>query len=99
MNLLGTKLVVLSACETGIGDVTYGEGVAGLNQAFMRAGAKGVVMSLWRVPDVATSELMASLYEAMAKGLSPGDALRAAQLQFIHQKSHPLAWAAFIYNG
>jgi len=99
MDLSGTELVVLSACETGVGDIQPGEGVAGLNQAFIRAGAKGIVMSLWRVPDKPTAELMTSLYSAMSKGMSPAASLRAAQLRFIKQKVHPLAWAAFVYSG
>ncbi len=99
LNLSGTELVVLSACETGVGDVQAGEGVSGLNQAFIRAGAKGVVMSLWRVPDKATSKLMTFLYKAVSKGATPAAALRDAQLQFIKQNLHPLSWAAFVYNG
>lgn len=99
MDLRGTKLVVLSACETGVGDIEQGEGVAGLNQAFLRAGAKGVVMSLWRVPDVQTAELMKRLYGEIDKGISPVEALRAAQRSFIKDGQHPLAWAAFAYSG
>ncbi len=99
IDLSATELVVLSACETGVGDIQHGEGVAGLNQAFIRAGASGIVMSLWRVPDRPTAELMSRLYESMADGVSAAAALRLAQLKFIQQKAHPLAWAAFIYNG
>ncbi len=99
LNLYDTELVVLSACETGVGDIQAGEGIAGLNQAFIRAGAKGVVMSLWRVPDEATSRLMTSLYKIMSEGAKPVAALRVAQRQFIKQKLHPLSWAAFVYNG
>jgi len=99
MDLSGTNLVVLSACETGVGDIQAGEGVAGLNQAFIRAGAKGVVMSLWRVPDKATANLMSALYKAISKGAKPAAALRDAQLKAIKQNSHPLSWAAFVYNG
>jgi len=99
MDLQGTKLVVLSACETGVGDIEQGEGVAGLNTAFMRAGAKGVVMSLWRVPDIQTAELMKRLYKGMSSGLSAPDALRKAQRSLIKDREHPLAWAAFTYSG
>ena len=99
MDLNNTQLVVLSACETGVGDIEQGEGVAGLNQAFLRAGAKGVVMSLWRVPDTQTAELMKRLYGEIDKGTSPVEALRAAQRSFIKDGQHPLAWAAFAYSG
>lgn len=99
MDLNNTQLVVLSACETGVGDIEQGEGVAGLNQAFLRAGAKGVVMSLWRVPDTQTAELMKRLYGEIDKGITPVEALRAAQRSFIKDGQHPLAWAAFAYSG
>ncbi|MCK4743811.1 MAG: CHAT domain-containing protein [Sulfuriflexus sp.] len=99
MDLNNTELVVLSACETGVGDIEQGEGVAGLNQAFLRAGAKGVVMSLWRVPDAQTAELMKRLYGEIDKGISPVEALREAQRSFIKDGQHPLAWAAFAYSG
>jgi len=99
MDLRGTQLVVLSACETGVGDIEQGEGVAGLNQAFLRAGAQGVVMSLWRVPDVQTAELMKRFYQQIRKGDNPPSALRKAQRSFIKDGKHPLAWAAFAYSG
>lgn len=99
MDLTGTSLVVLSACETGVGDVEQGEGVAGLNQAFLRAGAKGVIMSLWRVPDVQTAELMRRFYQAINDGQAPAAAMRTAQRSFIRDRQHPLAWAAFVYSG
>ena len=99
LDLRGTELVVLSACETGVGDIEQGEGVAGLNQAFLRAGSRSVVMSLWRVPDVQTAELMKRLYHSIDKGIPPVDALRKAQRSFIKEGRHPLSWAAFAYSG
>jgi len=99
MDLLGTKLVVLSACETGLGDIEQGEGVAGLSQAFLRAGAQGVVMSLWRVPDTQTAELMKHFYRSLKEGMQAPSALRKAQQSFIKQGKHPVSWAAFAYSG
>jgi CHAT domain-containing protein len=81
MNLHGTDLVVLSACETAAGDVRVGEGVYGLRRAFVLAGAKNLVMSLWPVGDRATREQMEAFYRAYGEGKSPAEALRQAQLQ------------------
>jgi CHAT domain-containing protein len=99
LDLTGTRLVVLSACETGLGDVQLGEGIAGLNQALIRAGARGVIMSLWRVSDTATAWLMDRLYGALARGAAPAAALAVAQRE-MRATGHPAtAWAAFVYGG
>lgn len=79
MNLLATELVVLSACQTGQGDIQIGEGVLGLRRAFHVAGAKTLVMSLWKVDDIATAWLMVRFYEYLIKGRGRAEALRQAQ--------------------
>ncbi len=83
MDLHATDLVVLSACETALGHVAVGEGVYGLRRAFVLAGARNLVMSLWQVNDKITRDLMERFYRAYANGDAPGDALRTAQLETI----------------
>jgi CHAT domain-containing protein len=99
LDLVNTELVVLSACETGLGEIEAGEGVLGLRRAFVLAGAKTLVMSLWKVPDKATQELMVEFYKHLLRGDSRSDALRNAQLAMKKQYPHPLYWGAFICQG
>ena len=102
LKLSATELVVLSACQTGLGQEVRGEGVIGLTRGFMYAGAPRVVVSLWSVSDQATADLMKSFYEAMlSQGLRPAAALRAAQIALWKQpKWHtPYYWAAFGLQG
>jgi CHAT domain-containing protein len=99
---LPADLVVLSACETGLGKEISGEGLVGLTRGFMYAGASRVVASLWKVDDVATSELMAEFYKGMLlHGLAPAAALRQAQLEMQKRKrwADPYYWAAFTLQG
>ena len=98
MNLLGTDLVVMSACETGLGTVNNGEGVFGLQRAFKLAGVNTLIMSLWSVSDDATSILMRVFYQAWLSGKSKQDALKEAQktLRGMPQYASPFYWAAFV---
>jgi CHAT domain-containing protein/Tfp pilus assembly protein PilF len=99
---LPAELVVLSACETGLGKEISGEGMVGLTRGFMYAGASRVMASLWKIDDRATAELMRHFYQAMvAQGMRPAAALRAAQLQMQRDKrwGSPYFWAAFQIQG
>lgn len=99
LDLLETDLVVLSACGTGLGKVFIGEGVFGLRRAFIIAGAKTLIMSLWKVPDKQTQELMEIFYSFILQGQPPPDALRKAQLQMRNKMGGPYYWGAFICQG
>jgi CHAT domain-containing protein len=99
---LPAELVVLSACQTGLGKQIRGEGVMGLTRAFLYAGAKRVVVSLWNVNDEATTELMGSFYERLwRRNLTTSAALREAQVAMWKSKrwSAPYYWAAFVQQG
>ena len=99
LDLLATELVVLSACETGLGQVHVGEGVFGLRRAFVLAGAKTLVMSLWKVPDEQTRELMEDFYGRLLAGQGRAEALREAQLAMKAKYPDPFYWGAFICQG
>jgi tetratricopeptide (TPR) repeat protein len=99
MNLQGTELVVLSACQTGVVDVNSTDSVSGLSKAFIQAGAKDIVMSLWSVDDHATLDLMTRFYENIQKGEAYAPALKHAKQHMIDKWKHPFYWAAFIING
>lgn len=97
LNLRQTELVVLSACETGLGDLADDEGVYGLQRAFKIAGAKTLVMSLWQVPDYQTQELMTLFYQNLLdRNTTPRQALRAAQNDLRRKHYEPFYWAGFV---
>jgi CHAT domain-containing protein len=99
LKLKGTDLVILSACETGTGEVKSGEGVFGLKRSFILSGAKTVVMSLWSIPSKETTELMTDFYTLMAKGKTKAEALREARLNMMKKKPNPFYWGAFVMVG
>ena len=101
LDLWGTRLVTLSACDTGIGVVRNGEGVYGLRRAFFLAGAETLVMSLWPVSDLVTRDMMTGYYSGLKNGLGRGAALRRVQLRLMRQpgRQHPFYWASFIQAG
>ena len=101
LNLWGTKLTVLSACDTGVGEIHAGEGVYGLRRAFVLAGTDSLLMSLWPVSDFVTRELMSSYYKNLKAGAGRGAALRQVQLSMLKRRArmHPFYWASFIHSG
>jgi CHAT domain-containing protein len=106
LDLGGVEWAVLSACDTGVGQIKTGEGVFGLRRAFQVAGAHTVIMSLWSVDDEATREWMRVLYEGrFQKHLTTADAVRAASVAMLQnrraksQSTNPFYWAAFVALG
>lgn len=98
LDLTGTQLAVLSACETGLGEIHEGEGVYGLRRAFQEAGVREVVTSLWEVSDAGTQALMTAMYARLAEGMAPREALREAQRELAASPrwGYPYVWAAFM---
>jgi CHAT domain-containing protein len=101
LNLWGTKLVVLSACDTGVGVVRTGEGVYGLRRSLVLAGSETQVISLWPVNDYATQRLMKAFYAGLKQGQGRGEALRSVKLMTMRRRGteHPFYWAGFIQSG
>ena len=101
LDLHGTQLVVLSACETGLGDVRVGDGVYGLRRALVIAGSETQILSLWIVSDEGTKELMVKYYQGLKNGLGRHEALRSAQLELLSNPKyqHPYYWASFVPSG
>ena len=97
---LNADLVVLSACNTGRGKLEKGEGVSGLYRAFLNAGAKSVIMSLWTINDKATAEFMGYFYKNLIAGYSKVKALYRTKIKMLNTRyNHPYYWAAFVLNG
>lgn len=101
LDLYGTKLVVLSACDTGIGEARAGDGVHGLRRAVVMAGAQTLVMSLWKISDRDTRDLMVDYHRRLRQGGGRSEALREAALALreVPGNSHPFYWASFIVSG
>jgi CHAT domain-containing protein/Tfp pilus assembly protein PilF len=101
LDLWGTKLVVLSACDTGVGEVRNGEGVQGLRRALVLAGSESQVMSLWPVTDEGAKEMMIEYYKALRRGERRSEGMRQVQLMMLRseKRRHPFYWAAFIQSG
>ena len=100
---IGARLVVLSACETGLGKRQTGEGIFSIARAFSYAGCPSVVMSMWRAADTFTASIMDGFYESLHDGHSIGASLRASKLRFLEEadefSAHPANWATFVLNG
>jgi CHAT domain-containing protein len=97
-----SELVVLSACNTGVGQLQPGEGLSSLARALTFAGVRSSIYSLWEVPDKETSDLMIFFYEEIKNGLPKDHALAAAKMRFLAEyplKNHPIFWAGFVING
>jgi len=106
MQLQGTELVVLSACETGLGDVQVGEGVYGLRRAFLNAGARTLISTLFKVPSRQSAEIMGQFYDGLKEGKKGKlESLHDAQLWAINRRreqggaAHPFFWAGFVLVG
>jgi CHAT domain-containing protein len=106
LDLSGVEWAVLSACDTGVGDIRAGEGVFGLRRAFQVAGVGTLIMSLWSVEDEATREWMTALYEArLERRLDTAEAVREASLSVLRrhreagESTHPFYWAGFVAAG
>jgi CHAT domain-containing protein len=101
LDLYGTKLAVLSACQSGVGDAKAGDGVYGLRRALVLAGAETQVMTLWPVDGGATATLMKAYYERLGQGEGRSEAMRRVQLDLLHTsgREHPYYWASFIVSG
>ena len=106
MDLSDVEWAVLSACDTGVGEIKAGEGVFGLRRAFQVAGARTLIMSLWAVDDESARDWMKALYEGrLTKGYDTAEAARAAGLSVLQdrrkhgQSTHPFYWAGFVAAG
>ncbi|WP_365670549.1 CHAT domain-containing protein [Okeania sp. SIO3I5] len=91
----------MSACDTGIGDISAGEGIYGLRRAFVIAGSESQMISLWKVEDDATKDLMVAYYQGLKAGIGRRDALLEIQRDWLKEGEyqHPYYWASFIFSG
>jgi CHAT domain-containing protein len=99
---LNADLVVLSACETGLGKIAEGEGLIGLTRGFLYAGAQNLLVSLWQINDAATAQLMVAFYRNLLDGRSQAEALRVAKLAMRQSRAElapPYYWAPFVLIG
>lgn len=101
---LDAQMVVLSACNSGVGRLNRAEGLMSLSRAFSYSGVESIIMSMWSVPDQSTSELMIEFYKQLKKGLSKDEALRAAKLSYLENNddplfAHPYFWSGFLSIG
>lgn len=104
LDLDGTELVTLSACESGLGDVLSGEGVYGMQRALMAAGSRSTLLSLWKVGDQPTRAFMSAFYRRLRSGEGRADALAHTQAEFRNHPTNPLyrhvyVWGAFQRSG
>lgn len=100
LRLFGTQLVVLSACESGLGEVSFAEGVTGLQRSLTLAGSRAQILTVWPVDDAKTRELMVAFYRNLfERGMTKSEALRQAQLAMAEQGLHMYYWAAFVLYG
>jgi CHAT domain-containing protein/tetratricopeptide (TPR) repeat protein len=100
LRLQGTQLVVLSACETALGEVSFADGVTGLQRSLTLAGARSQILALWPVNDAKTKDLMVAFYgNLFEKKMTKAEALRQAQLEMVHQSVDPYYWAPFVLYG
>ena len=99
LSLNNTELVVLAACETGLGEIRNGEGVYGLQRSFIQAGAHSIIMSLWKVNDKATKDLMVNFYKEWSSGKTKKEAFKKAKKYVKDKYKYPLFWASFIMIG
>lgn len=101
LDLKGTSLAVLSACDSGVGGIAVGEGVFGLRRALSMAGARSLVVSLWRIEDQASVQMVDALYARLKTGASPASALRQVQQAWLKERGldHPFFWAMFVTIG
>ncbi|AFU68178.1 CHAT domain protein [Psychroflexus torquis ATCC 700755] len=98
LDLKNTDIVILSACETGLGDIAGSEGVYGLQRAFKMAGVKTIIMSLWEVPDAETAEFMNLFYSKWKKYNNPKKAFKESQQVMMNTyRDEPQKWASFVY--